>query len=133
MGSIVRSSLVGIGALSATLLLPSATWAQCTDTFNFGIANIQKNGYVSPFQDIMPFGRGTTLSALTSTLNTVNTAFLTTSSAIVSAPNAPPDTLGGGLWSRGVAGEFDTRTQSTGTVDGAGKLAVCRQTLGFAN
>jgi opacity protein-like surface antigen len=51
-------------------------------------------------------------------INTVNTAFLTTTTAFVSAPGNPkPDQQGGGAWSRVIAGTIDTKTSSTATVD----------------
>jgi opacity protein-like surface antigen len=54
---------------------------------------------------------------LTSTINTVNTAFLTGTTAFVSAPGNPqPDQQGGGVWGRTIAGTVDTSTSSTGTL-----------------
>jgi opacity protein-like surface antigen len=44
-------------------------------------------------------------NAIAATISATNTAFLTHSSAFVSAPpNAPPDSQGGGVWVRGVGG-----------------------------
>jgi opacity protein-like surface antigen len=55
------------------------------------------------------------VNSLISVFNTINTAFLTQSTAFVSAPgNAPADTNGGGVWTRGIGGEIDTK--ATGTV-----------------
>ena len=57
------------------------------------------------------------MNALASTINTVNTAFLTTTSAFVSAPGGPqPDQQGGGAWSRVIAGTVDTESTSKGTL-----------------
>ena len=50
-------------------------------------------------------------------MNTINTAFLTTTSAFVSAPAGPqPDQQGGGAWNRVIAGTVDVNTTSTGTI-----------------
>lgn len=110
---------LGGAALVAGLLLPSGVWAQCTDTFGFTGFNIPKAGEHQPVQNLLPLGTGSSLAALTATINTVNTAFLTNSSAFVSAPGgAQPDQQGAGAWARGVTGSVDTKTTSTGTIDG---------------
>src|SRR5262245_29643986 len=45
-------------------------------------------------------------SAIAATITAANTAFLTHSTAFVSAPASPsPDSQGGGVWIRGVGGE----------------------------
>jgi opacity protein-like surface antigen len=94
----------------------SGAWAQCTDNFNF-FANI--NGQPTPVATLLPLGTGSSLSALTSTINTVNTAFLTSTSAFVSAPGgAKPDQQGGGVWGRAIAGTIDTNTDSTAKLSG---------------
>ena len=86
--------------------------AQCTD--NFGI--ILAGG--SPPQTAFPLGVGSSLNALVSTINTVNTAFLTNSSAFVSAPGSPsPNQQGNGIWNRTVGGYADTKATSTSTLD----------------
>src|SRR6185295_16123196 len=79
-------------------------------------ANI--NGQLLPVQTLLPLGAGSSLSALTSTINTVNTAFLTSTSAFVSAPSNPqPDQQGGGAWGRVIAGTVDAHNTSTATLD----------------
>ena len=114
-----KSALFGGAALAAGLLGSSGAWAQCTDTFfTFG-NNIPAPGQMRPYQELLPLGRGSSLSALTATINTVNTTFLTSTSAFVSAPGNPqPDQQGGGVWGRAVAGTVTNKTTSTGTVDG---------------
>jgi outer membrane autotransporter protein len=48
----------------------------------------------------------------------VNTAFLTQSTAFVGAPGNPqPDQQGGGVWVRGVAGELDSKDNSTSSLN----------------
>ena len=74
---------------------------------------------------LAPLGTGSSLSALISTINTVNTAFLTNTSAFVSAPGRPqPDQQGGGVWGRVIAGTADTKTTSTGTIDVSGSTPL---------
>jgi opacity protein-like surface antigen len=107
----------------ATLLVglssASGVWAQCTDTFATFGNNIPAPGQTRPVQELLPLGRGSSLSALTATINTVNTTFLTSTSAFVSAPGNPePDQQGGGVWARGVGGSVTSKTSSTGTLDG---------------
>jgi opacity protein-like surface antigen len=53
-------------------------------------------------------------SAIAGAINATNTAFLTHSTAFVSAPgNPPPDSQGGGVWIRGVGGESTTKSDGT--------------------
>jgi outer membrane autotransporter protein len=53
-------------------------------------------------------------TAIAATINAVNTAFLTHSTAFVSAPaSPPPDSQGGGVWIRGVGGESTTKSSET--------------------
>ena len=53
-------------------------------------------------------------AALSSAITAANTAFLTQSSAFVSAPsNAQPGQEGGGVWTRGVGGELTLKSNST--------------------
>src|SRR6476661_7874881 len=79
-----RSAVMGGLALVAGLLGTSSAYAQCTDNFNF-VGNLG-GGNIVPVSTLLPLGAGSSLSALTSTINTVNTAFLTSTSAFVSAP-----------------------------------------------
>ena len=108
----LRGASVGIGALALGLLAPSEAWAQCTDNFNVivpvGIG----------FAAASTFPIASSVNAFISTINTMNTAFLTTTSAFVSAPANPrPDQPGGGVWARTVAGSTDSDTSSTGNLD----------------
>lgn len=109
---VVRMAAVMTGL---SLLAPVSAFAQCTDTFNYA-ANI--GGNIVPVQNLLPLGSGSSLAVLTSTINTVNTAFLASTSAFVSAPGgAKPDERGNGMWMRGIAGTVETKTTSTGTLD----------------
>jgi len=112
-----RASTLGGAALIAALSSPSGAQAQCTDNFNYAAGNVPGVGQISPLSVGLPLGTGSSLSALISTINTVNTAFLTTTSSFVSAPGGPrPDQQGGGAWSRIIAGTVDTDNTSTGTL-----------------
>jgi opacity protein-like surface antigen len=93
---------------------PSGAWAQCSDDFNYSF--IAPPPYLSATV-AFPLGVGSSLSALTSTINTVNTAFLTSTSAFVSSPGNPaPDQQGSGAWGRVIGGTVDLSTTSTGTL-----------------
>ena len=111
-----KGAILGSAALALGLFGSSGAWAQCTDNFNyFGVVG---GGPSVPISQFLPLGRGSSLSALTSTINTVNTAFLTSTTAFVSAPGGPqPDQQGGGVWGRVIAGTADTSTTSTATLD----------------
>ncbi|MDX2202561.1 MAG: autotransporter outer membrane beta-barrel domain-containing protein [Hyphomicrobiaceae bacterium] len=101
------------------MLVPGAAFAQCTDTFNF--VGDFGGGVFRPVQSLLPLGSGSSLAVLTSTINTVNSAFLASSSAFVAAPGNPkPDERGSGVWARGIAGNVETKTTSTGVLDGSG-------------
>src|SRR5438128_1483166 len=76
-----KSAILGSAALAVGLLGPSGAWAQCTDNFNYAVINAPRVGQISPYSVVLPLGTGSALGALTSTINTVNTAFLTTTSA----------------------------------------------------
>ena len=91
--------------LAGVATAPSA-WAQCTDNFNVALfANGQFKRRKTPFRS----GKGASIPAFLSTINTVNTAFLTQTTAFVSAPGNPaPDQQGSGVWSRVIAGTVDT-------------------------
>ncbi len=101
--SISKYSLGASGlALMVGLMASTGAQAQCTTVSG------------SPVQNYFPFGGGGSVNALASVISTVNTAFLTNTSAFVSAPgDAAPDQQGGGVWMRGVAGSVDTKTDSS--------------------
>jgi Autotransporter beta-domain len=65
-------------------------------------------------------GVGASINAIISTMNTVNTAFLSPSSSFVSARgDAQPGQLGGGVWARTVVGTVESKATTTSTI-GAG-------------
>lgn len=88
-------------AMMATV--STGAMADCTGT---GLG-----GALSP---ILPFASGGQVASLISAINTANTAFLTQSTAFVSAPGNPaPGQEGGGIWARAIGGEVKTKTTST--------------------
>ena len=94
--------------LCAALSAPSGAFAQCVDNSGFILASGQ------PISTAFPLGVGTSLNSLLSTINTVNTAFLTNTISFVSAPSTTsPDQGTGGVWGRTVGGYTDTKPTST--------------------
>jgi opacity protein-like surface antigen len=88
-------------ALMAGLLASTGAQAQCTGD-NGGIGIV-----------------GSGLTAVTSMIGTVNTAFMTPGSAFVASPESAPNQIGGGVWVRTVGGTADTysNTNFTGVFD----------------
>ena len=112
---------VATAALIAMFAASTNATADCTDTFNTafvpaGAPPGPQQG--TPYQHLFPLGVGSSLNAVVSTMNTVNTAFLSPSSAFVTAKGAQgPGQLGGGVWARTVAGVVESNSTTTGTVD----------------
>lgn len=101
-----RGILAG-AAVALTLSVSTAAFADCSGTGALGV------GGVSPF---LPFAGGGAVNALVSSINAANTAFLTQSSAFVSAPPNPrPNQEGGGVWTRAIGGDITTKSTSTTT------------------
>jgi outer membrane autotransporter protein len=103
-----------LGALAAAALMSasSAAMAQCTGS---GAA-----GALAGF-NLAGIAQGSAVSTLVSSINTLNTAFLTQSTAFVGAPGNPrPNQEGGGIWSRGIGGEIDTKNTVTSTYSAGG-------------
>jgi opacity protein-like surface antigen len=121
----IQSLLVGI-ALTVMQFGTTGAWAQCTDNYP-AIVPIPGGGFASAAQ-VFPLGGGSSVAAFVSTINTVNTAFLTTTSSFVSSPSNPqPDQQGSGVWGRAIAGAVDTKT--TGVATGAtGGTETCNTT-----
>lgn len=94
-------AVVGVTAMS------SSAWAQCTEAFP-GVSLTVGGGANQAVASALPLGTGSTASALTSTLNSINTAFLTTTSAFITGTS--------GVWVRGVGGVNEVKSSSTGTL-----------------
>jgi outer membrane autotransporter protein len=68
--------------------------------------------------ELLPMSGGGGVNALASVIETVNTAFLTNTSAFISAPGGvTPDQQGGGEWVRGIGGWVETK--ATGVFSGS--------------
>ena len=110
-----RRPCKGVAAGGAALALAafgsSSAWANCSD--NFAVGGVPLPGLTA----LLPFGQGGSVNSLVSVINTVNTSFLTNTSAFVSAPGGPrPDQQGSGVWIRGIAGSSDTNNTGVTTI-----------------
>ena len=102
-----RGGLLAGAVFALTLSVSTAAFADCSGTGALGA------GGVSPY---LPFAGGGAVNALVSSINAANTAFLTQSSAFVSAPPNPrPNQEGGGIWTRAIGGDITTKSTSTTT------------------
>ena len=101
-----RGAIPASAALMFGLLGSSGAWAQCTTTLPPAAGAF------------LPFVQSGAVNSLVSSINTVNTAFLTQSTAFVSAPGgAKPDQQGGGAWGRVIVGSTDTDSKSNAVAD----------------
>ena len=99
-------------ALAASLFAAPSAWAQ-----NCG-AGLPGSGILAPAGNFIGIGSAATAAAVTATSNIVaaNTAFLTQSTAFVSAPSNPqPGQEGGGVWVRGVGGDLTMKSSQSVT------------------
>jgi opacity protein-like surface antigen len=107
----LKGTILTGAALMTAQLAASGAWAQCTDNFVNDFPGF-------PASAFMPLGNGSSLAAFTSTINTINTAFLTNTSAFVSAPGgAQVDQQGAGAWTRAVVGEVDAKSTSSAALE----------------
>lgn len=99
-----RRKLLAFFSVAVTLAVSSSgAMAACTGT-----------GLGAALSPVLPFASGGQVNSLVSAINTANTAFLTQSTAFVSAPGNPaPNQEGGGVWVRGIGGEVTTKSTST--------------------
>jgi len=109
------NAIVGAGALVLTLFSASTAQAQCTPV------GVDITGVPSAVGDIVAKAAvmavanvSASVGALVTSINSVNTAFLTQSSAFIGSPaNPQPDQQGGGVWARGVGGHLSASTTAT--------------------
>jgi len=112
-GVTTRGPILGAGALVLALFSASAAQAQCTVV---GLTDLSKvaAGAVANAGVMAVTNVSASVGALVSSINTVNTAFLTQSSAFIGSPaNPQPDQEGGGIWARGVGGHLSVSTTAT--------------------
>lgn len=127
-----------LGAASFALAATAATSASAQNCTPLG-ATIVAPGVGPIFAPNLNPGYAAGIAASTaiaSTINSMNTAFLTQSSAFVGGPSSnAPNQEAGGVWVRGVGGNLTTKNQaSVGTAvnvngGGGGGLAVCNSTF----
>jgi opacity protein-like surface antigen len=111
-------SIAGLGGAALVLIFAGASGAQ---------AQCTTAGVGSLFNAIAAGGTST-VSSLVAATNTVNTAFLTQTSAFIgSSQSTTPDQTVGGAWARGIGGEVTEK--SVGTANGVGAVGF---TLGGA-
>jgi outer membrane autotransporter protein len=112
----MKRSLSILGALAVAMAVStsSSAIAQCVGTGGaaaLGAAPVNLAG----------IAQGAAVSSLISSINTLNTAFLTQSTAFVGAPANPrPNQEGGGVWVRGIGGDIDTKSTTTSTFNVGG-------------
>ncbi|MDQ8727118.1 autotransporter outer membrane beta-barrel domain-containing protein [Bradyrhizobium sp. LHD-71] len=100
-----------LGALAAAMAISasSSAIAQCVGSGDAALLG------AAPF-NIAGIAQGAAVSSLVSSINTLNTAFLTQSTAFVGAPGNPRSMQeGGGIWVRGIGGEIDSKNTTTST------------------
>jgi outer membrane autotransporter protein len=103
-----KSQILGAGAFVLLLFSGSAAQAQCTSV------GLSTPDVVSQAAGMAVANVSASVGALVSSINSVNTAFLTQSSAFIgSPPNPQPDQQGGGVWARGVGGHLSVSTTAT--------------------
>jgi outer membrane autotransporter protein len=110
-----RNRILGALAVVMAVSASSAAMAQCTGSGQAAILG------AAPI-NLAGIAQGAAVSSLISSINTLNTAFLTQSTAFIGAPGNPrPNQEGGGVWSRGIGGDITTKstTSSTYTLGGA--------------
>jgi outer membrane autotransporter protein len=118
-----------IGAATVAVAVSACSTAQaqnCTGNFTVNVPGFSR--IPVPISFSSSFSPGVSAAnALISSITAANTAFLTQSTAFVSAPPDPkPDQQGGGVWVRGVGGGLDLKTGSSinGSALGAGANPV---------
>jgi opacity protein-like surface antigen len=120
MNRIVRtrkSALLGGSALMLVMFAADAH-AQCTNTLT-GLP-----GGIDPAAFTV-IATGGSVNSLVSVLNTTGTAFLNQTNAFIGAPaNPQPNQVGGGVWTRGVGGRFDTDSTGVATAGIVGGPAL---------
>jgi len=108
----IRSSVLGAGAFVLVLFSGSAAQAQCTSVGLNGLNAAAP--IVAQAAGMAVANVSASVGTLITSINSVNTAFLTQSSAFVGSPaNPQPDQLGGGIWARGVGGHLGAGTTAT--------------------
>jgi opacity protein-like surface antigen len=110
-GAWTKGAMVGAGAVALTLFSGLAAQAQCTAV---GLNTTPLGPVVTQAAGMAVANVSASVGALVSSINSVDTAFLTQSSAFIGSPaNPQPDQEGGGVWARGVGGHLTYGTTAT--------------------
>ena len=116
LGVGTKTLILGAGALALTLFSGSAAQAQCTPV---GLNTTPLGPVVTQAAGMAVANVSASVGALVSSINSVDTVFLTQSSAFIGSPaNPQPDQQGGGVWARGVGGHL-----TYGTIATAGNIS----------
>ena len=108
------------GGVLAGLFVPTAAFAACNT------ANSADNG--PQFQSLIA-GTVNAVSSVVTTITTTDTALVAQGSSafVVGSPTQAPDQLGGGVWARGVGGNFLTPVSLNGVIADTRVAAVACQ------
>jgi opacity protein-like surface antigen len=111
IGVRTKTAILGAGVLALTLFSGSAAQAQCTPV---GLNTTPLGPVVTQAAGMAVANVSASVGALVSSINSVDTVFLTQSSAFIGSPaNPQPDQQGGGVWARGVGGHLTYGTTAT--------------------
>ena len=107
-----KSSVLGASAFVVLLFSGSAAQAQCTSV---GLNGLDATApVVAQAAGMAVANVSASVGTLVTSINSVNTAFLTQSSAFIGSPaNPQPEQQGGGVWARGVGGHLSAGTTAT--------------------
>jgi opacity protein-like surface antigen len=111
LGARTNTAILGAGAVALTLFSGSGAQAQCTPV---GLNTTPLGPVVTQAAGMAVANVSASVAALVSSINSLNTVFLTQSSAFIGSPaNPQPDQQGGGVWARGVGGHLTYDTTAT--------------------
>jgi opacity protein-like surface antigen len=107
-----KGSVLGAGAFLVLLLSGSAAQAECTAAGLSGLSTTAP--VVAQAAGMAVANVSASVGTLIASINSVNTAFLTQSSALIGSPANPQvEQEGGGVWARGVGGHLGVGTTAT--------------------
>jgi opacity protein-like surface antigen len=112
VGGSRRIAVLGVAALVMAVGASSGALAQNCISSGFP-TNTALGPDPSRFFPNLASGGGAAAGALTSVLGTMNTAFLTNTTAFVGSPDAAPFSSNGGAWIRGIGGFANTKSTTT--------------------
>jgi outer membrane autotransporter protein len=110
----IKSTALGSTALLLVIAASSAAQAQCVVNDPSSLFLTSSSGTRGVSQAGLLAGGASAITSLISATNTINTAFLTQTSAFIGTPaNANPVQTFGGVWERGIAGQATTTQNSS--------------------